>query len=136
MKGQVDRTNRETMQLCHEIQQSYINLCPHDIVLSLEDITFEFKTTRCLRLVEKEGNVLPNEYELVPVLSPPEYIGLNFTPEPGSRIIVSQLVAQYLKEHQETFKLGAVYAPDTGPRGAVRDDKGQIIGTKRLIKFL
>lgn len=63
-------------------------------------------------------------------------LGSIISQNPGSRVIVSQLVAVYLKEHQQEYKLRNVYAPDTEPNGVCRNDAGQIVGTKRLIKYI
>lgn len=118
---------------------SIINLCPHDIsVYTGDGEVIHFATLgahKALRLEEEAGRQYINE-EGIPESSPSTYVGLNYLPEPGSRVIVSQLVAVYLKEHQQEYKLRNVYAPDTGPNGVCRNDAGQIVGTKRLIKYV
>ena len=49
-------------------------------------------------------------------------------------------VAEYL--YQENFdentfiKCTNVFIPDSGPNSAVRDEQGQIIGVKRLMRFI
>jgi len=48
--------------------------------------------------------------------------------KPGVIYLVSSLIAQ--RAQREDF-----YAPDTGPKGAVRDPKGNIIGVKGLQQF-
>jgi hypothetical protein len=115
------------------------NLCPHGVDVYHGDEVIYFPAPRpdkVLRLEEKVGVEYINE-DGIPESTPSEYVGLlNYAPEPGSRIIVSQLVASYLRDHQGEYKLGNVYAPDTGPNGGKRNEGGQIIGTKRLIKYI
>lgn len=119
-------------------RESIMNLCPHDVNVHHGNEVIHFATfgaNKALRLEEKAGKEHINE-DGIPESTPSEYVGLNYVPEPGSRIIVSQLVASYLRDHQGEYKLGNVYAPDTGPNGAHRNEGGQITGTKRLIKYI
>jgi hypothetical protein len=119
-------------------RDTIMNLCPHDVNVYHGDDMIHFPTrgaNKALRLEEKAGVETMNE-DGIPESTPSEYVGLNYTPEPGSRIIVSQLVASYLRDHQGEYNLGNVYAPDTGPNGGKRNEGGQIIGTKRLIKYI
>jgi hypothetical protein len=74
--------------------------------------------------------------EYITVSSPPEYACLSHAV--SGDILVSQLVAQYLMDHPDVKKfhnIQSIYCPDTGPNGAVRNVKGEIIGTRRLIKY-
>jgi hypothetical protein len=50
-------------------------------------------------------------------------------PQKDTVYLVSQLVLQCLSGRPD------VLAPDTSPTGAIRDNKGQIIGVKALIKI-
>lgn len=74
--------------------------------------------------------------KLVPVMKPPEYFGVEWTPaepEAGSTVIISFLAAEILAK---TNPLGLrVLSLDTSPKSAVRDDAGQIIGVKRLLQW-
>lgn len=91
-----------------------------------EDDAFKWKFTA----LQTEGS------SSIPVTGPPVYIGVSHAV--NGNILVSQLVGQYLRDHPETKKdyaIGSVYVPDTGPGGVVRNDKGEIVGTKRLIKY-
>jgi hypothetical protein len=83
------------------------------------------------------GNLtLPNGLT-IPVCSPQKFKELEGlppyeSPEKCPDIIVSMLVGQKLQETGQWP--GAVFGPDTN-KGAVRSDKGQIIGTKCLIQY-
>ncbi len=49
-------------------------------------------------------------------------------------VLVSMPVGEFLARHPATYS-GPVYGPDTSPAGVIRDDKGQIKGTKRLVCY-
>jgi len=44
-------------------------------------------------------------------------------------------VGQTVHDNDEYHPPFEVFGPDTGPDHVVRDDKGQILGTKRFIKY-
>lgn len=48
--------------------------------------------------------------------------------------LVSLPVLLYIKEHYQSKTYEAFFAVDSGPEGAVRDGKGQIIGVTRLLQ--
>lgn len=62
----------------------------------------------------------------------PKYDRLN-VPPPDGPVIVSDLVARHLLE--TGFK-HAIYSPDTNPTVVVRNDKGAIVGTTRLVRHI
>jgi hypothetical protein len=72
----------------------------------------------------------------VPVIPPPRYVDVINLPNRNEHkhIVVSQLVAEYMSTHgyKEVF---VIYSPDTGPEAVVRGDRGEILGTRRLIKW-
>lgn len=120
------------------------NLCPHDIVIFANDGVTEIarvpvdQSARApLRLHELPTEAMKSveiDGILVPVCAAPRYGGLNYSPY-SPQIVVSQLVAQYIVDHPQDFGyIESVYVPDAGA-GAVRDLKGQIIGTKRLMRY-
>ena len=117
-----------------------VNLCPHDVVVYSNDkrIISTFKATgQTLRLKEETGKNLQNLGGTIPVVTPTKYIGLDGNYPTGDVILlVSQLVGEYILDNLTTIDVKGVYSPDTGPNGVVRDDKGQIIGTKRLKKYI
>ena len=51
-------------------------------------------------------------------------------PQPNTIFIVSSLVAQAVANERDD-----VVAPDTSPSGAVRDEKGNIVGVRRFQKW-
>ncbi len=119
-----------------------INLCPHDIVvydISGTNVIATFPhaetTSGPLRLIESPPQNLGfvNETK-VPVYNPSTYVSLSYEPYPFRSIIVSQLVAQFMKQ-SGMYSTVTVYTPDTGPSGVVRDAKGTIIGTKCLLRY-
>jgi len=118
------------------------NHTPHSIVLYNKDnvIAYTFPpSSPILRLMEKtppEAQMLMGDINIT-VSPPPEYACLSHVV--SGDILVSQLVAQYLVDHPEWRKfydIRSVYSPDTGPNGAVRNLKGEIVGTRRLIKYI
>ncbi len=44
------------------------------------------------------------------------------------------VVGQFLQANPELYP-GAVYVPDTGPEGVLKDADGKIFGTIRLVKY-
>lgn len=116
------------------------NHTPHSIVLYKDNVvvyTFPVSTS-ILRLVE----ITPPETQIlmgdtyITVSSPPYYARLSHAV--SGDILVSQVVAQHLMDNPDVKKynnIQSIYCPDTGPNGAVRNEKGEIIGTKRLIKY-
>lgn len=132
------------------VQQQHfpmINLTPHAIVVvnqqSGVETCFE-PSGRVARVTERWPEKFesdPDEPETVPIISAPIYTGIEM--DDGSelpvlkRLIVSLLVAQYMVAHANQFALiTAVYTPDTGPTGVIRDAAGRITGTRRLIRHL
>jgi hypothetical protein len=116
-----------------------VNYCPHDIHVYNEK-NEKIHTFKCkpvsIRLIETEGDVvetLRGDEGEISAKTPSMYMGLTRMPEERS-IICSQVVAQFLVEHRMSG-IDHCYVPDTGPKGSVRNEKGEIIGTKRLIKY-
>lgn len=73
----------------------------------------------------------------IPVVFQPKYTGLSHAVS-GS-IIVSMVVAQWLAPRPDVIQqlgITAIYSPDTGPQGVVRNERGEIVGTTRLVKYL
>ena len=122
-------------------QSYFVNLTPHDVHAYGE--TFESKKDD-LRLLPKDDTSydfqLPDSKKSVKVANPPNYIGVtpyNFHKRYNKKgLIMSKLVADYLIEHLDEYPGEyEIFCPDTNPGFVVRDDKGQIIGTKRFIRY-
>jgi hypothetical protein len=127
-----------------------INHTPHNIAIYKDNkIVYTFYSAcvtpdkpplRVLEVDNKQQDrkslALPNGAE-VPLEPPPVYSNLSHSVS-GS-ILVSQVVAQFitqwsylLQEHGITH----VYCPDTGPNSVVRNERGEIVGVKRLIQYI
>lgn len=123
-----------------------INCTPHDIVIYDEEkkkILYTFKSNKeyNIRLdvskQEKIKNITVNEVE-IPIWSNQNFVGV-IIEKNGEKIkldvcniyIVSSLVKQYYQSKNDCYNQ-YLFVPDTN-KGVVRDDKGNIIGTTRLL---
>lgn len=124
-----------------------INLTPHDIHVYVPWTVEGEGPYGPVRTFPRSGiecrcvGRTPKEYEPllgnVPVTAAPEYTDVEGFPEGesfGSDILVSLVVGQYLQLYPEEYP-GAVYGPDTGPTGGVRDKDGKILGTRHLVLY-
>ena len=117
----------------------YLNATPHEIQVA--GVKFPVSKT-VLRLKNEPSTVIGTlkfgPTTKVDVVGEPKYLGLepDTLPDPLPRvIIVSSLVGEYLAKHQEIFPGVTVVTPDTSPGFVIRDNDGQITGTKRLIGY-
>lgn len=116
------------------------NHTPHDIVLYKDGkvvitIPPSASTLRLTQTQTHETQVVMGNNSIT-IVSPPQYIGLSDTV--SGDILVSQLVAQWLMDHPDVckfHKIQSIYTPDTSPGGVVRNEKGEIVGTKKFIKY-
>lgn len=114
-----------------------VNLTPHNITIVMDsgkvDIPPSGTVVRVTTVDTPKGTVNIDGID-VPVIT------TTFTtvdglpdPQPDTIYLVSTIVLSQLKQ------LGIVrddlFAPDTSPTGAVRNDAGQIIGVKRLVSM-
>ena len=105
-----------------------INLTPHDINIVTDSKTIIIeKSGKVVRVLEKceETTAIDN----IPVVIK-KYTEIVDLPEPTKDVIylVSIIVLQQIKGRKDC------YTPDTGPDSVIRNESGQIIGVKRLIK--
>lgn len=116
-----------------------VNHTPHGINVYTEDGTYAFyfpAQQPCIRLDTAPVEPCAPISGGIATIAPPRYTGLLPASGFGPDIIVSQLVATYLMDHPEVApQVKTIYCPDTGPAGAVRNDKGEITGTKRLVRY-
>jgi len=129
-----------------ESLQTLVNLTPHDIVV------YDREGKTVLRRYERSGHTCsvvekdPAEetggsvkiIEGMQVLRPRVQTGLSYAPEDcRPDVIVSQITAQYIVSNWTWFRkyFGSVFTPATDMTYSVRDDRGQIIGTKALIQY-
>lgn len=107
-----------------------VNLTPHDVKVFSEDgetVLAEYPATGESVRVETKTEIVGN-VNGVPVSTQKygDVIGLP-KQKPNTVYLVSLVV-------QMAVKSDDLLSPDTSPKGAVRDNQGRIIGTKRLVK--
>ena len=117
------------------IEMNLVNMTPHDVNIVDEDGVL-------IRRYEKSGVYVraktPSQAVLgslgrVPVVAPADFTNAEISNLPNSNvpIIVSILAAPGAAK----VYAGSVFTPDTGPASVVRDDKGHIVGVRRLIRY-
>jgi len=70
------------------------------------------------------------------VFSPAEFEGVDFMDfeahvTKDTPIVLSRFVAQYLRDINFIWP-GGIYNPDSGPKSAIRDEGGNLVGVERL----
>lgn len=109
-----------------------INLTPHEISIISEsgEVVRRYPASGQIARAASTTEII-GELDGVPVARQQfgEVSGLP-DPEPGTVYLVSLVVGQAMKGQRDDL-----YGPDTSPDGAVRDDDGRIIGTRRLVKY-
>lgn len=109
-----------------------INLTPHDVVI-VNDNGEEIKRYPASGNVARVNtqSELIGEVDGIQVVRT-KYGDVDGLPDkqPDTVYLVSLVVAQALRGSRTD-----VYVPDTGPGSVVRDDKGQIIGVRRLMQI-
>lgn len=104
-----------------------VNLTPHAITIMAEETLVIPPTTPSARVRQTYEEASP--VNGIPVVR--SVMGeVENLPEPvdGTIYVVSAIVAQQCRHRPD------VYAPDTGA-GAVRDEKGMIVGVKGLVQY-
>ena len=121
------------------MQGRLTNLTPHDISFYKDNkVLFTIPSSGSLRLVEQWGTESFDKDMRLPIVRAPEYIGVS---DPSvlhkyKYIIVSMPVAQFIRDECLALHPGLhVFCPDTGPQGGVRNEKGRIVGTTRLVHY-
>jgi len=109
-----------------------VNLTPHDVVI-VNDNSEEIKRYPASGQVARVNTQAEpiGEVDGIQVVRT-KYGDVDGLPDkqPDTVYLVSLVVAQALRGSRTD-----VYVPDTGPGSVVRDDKGQIIGVKRLMQL-
>lgn len=109
-----------------------VNLTPHDVVI-VNDNGEEIKRYPASGRVARVNtqSELIGEVDGIQVVRT-KYGDVDGLPDKKTDTVylVSLVVAQALRGSRTD-----VYVPDTGPGSVVRDDKGQIIGVKRLMRL-
>jgi hypothetical protein len=136
---QREKRKREAEQLGPRLAYA-TNFMPHELVVYSADGARELfrapASGNVARLTDMEPDLTYALVEGMEVLvrrGPPLFTALSFGE--GVRcegpVIVSDLVARYMTDNCRF--LHAIWAPDTNPRSVVRNDAGQIVGTKCMI---
>jgi len=131
-----------------------VNLTPHALSFYSDDgarVILTVPPAPCgpLRLLDdatkdrRLGPVLAGEYGAFPAVEAPAFTGIAPAPladllDAHARLIlVSMPVGQYLRDHPLLVPSHvAVFGPDSGPDGAVRDASGVILGCKRVVRYV
>ena len=119
-----------------------VNLTPHDINICVDghtSPTYVVPRSGVVARLNSEQTQI-GDFNGIPLYSPQKFTGVSgvVMGEYGPPIIVSALVGEFMAKEIESKGLTrrTIYSPDTSPNGSVRDDKGRIIGTKRLICYM
>jgi hypothetical protein len=118
----------------------WLNLTPHDIVVvdDEKNILKTFpKSGRDVRLATSPQTDMPFQTLGVPVVTRQTFTSLIWPSDDMPRkswLLVSMPVGEFLATHPEQCEHW-VFGPDTGPAAVVRDQRGQIVGTKRLVFY-
>ena len=116
------------------------NLTPHDIHLCDDDGQVRLTVPASGHVVrvgskpQKVVETLKTPDGDIPVVFPPSYTRCEGLPveAKGHDLIVSWLCGDQLLKEQPDYP-HRVLNPDTGPDSVVRDDKGRIVGVRRLV---
>jgi len=123
-----------------------LNLTPHDITLldANSNLIVNFpRSGQSIRLVSApQDQLLDVQLDgSVPVVNAQKWIGIDESVEIDddvTHLLVSMPVGYYLgNETLDSGKYGRywILGSDAGPQGAVRNEAGQIIGTRRLVFY-
>lgn len=116
------------------------NLTPHNIVILADNGTriVYHKADTVARLVSRRQEQIGHLDDGCPVFTPQEFVAIDpKTPNLSKEecgVIVSMPVGEWLRQNGWGV-WGEVYCADTGPNGVVRDANGNIVGTKRLVRY-
>jgi hypothetical protein len=119
------------------------NLTPHNIIVQPTGsgpTIFYARSDIVARLNTKEQGFVKTLEDGSPVYTPQIFTSV-FPRRPQLTneqigVIVSMPVAEWIKKKKGAKWAGNVYCADTGPEGVLRDERGVIIGTKRLVQYV
>ena len=115
-----------------ESYDQFINLTPHDIVISDDKYKLTVITSGFIARIEMEENFVTEEKGFPVIKREIKGItGLPYQLYTDMVYIVSSMVLGALKDNPD-YSDYTFYAPDTG-NTAIRDDKGHIIAVTRLV---
>ncbi len=108
-----------------------VNLTPHEVNINGVAVPPSGTVARVATVQRDVGTVVFGETTIPVVQNTYGAVEGLPGPEPGTVYLVSSLVLGAL-EAQGIYRED-VFAPDTGPQGAIRGPDGQIRGVKRLV---
>ncbi len=110
-----------------------LNRTPHDVVVFAGHTSHIFPASgivaRATSLPQEPVAPFAHEGVEIPCVTPPNFGGAEGI-DGEEPILVSALVAPIAAK----LRTG-VFSPDTGPGSVVRNDQGQILGVRRLIRW-
>lgn len=121
-----------------------LNLTPHHIVIYPDEpgakaVLYE-KSGIVARLDSTEQTRITTLADGCPVFTPQLFTGLVPSSLDGREgVIVSMVVGEYLSTYGiplDWKNVIQVYVADTSPQGAVRNENGAIIGSRRLVQYV
>jgi len=108
-----------------------VNLTPHEVNINGLVVPPSGMVARVATIQRDAGTLVFGETTIPVVHNTYGAVEGLPEPEPGTAYLVSALVLSAL-EAQGIYR-DDVFAPDTGPQGAIRGPDGQIRGVKRLV---
>jgi hypothetical protein len=120
-----------------------LNLTPHDVHVLNDDgstlLTYP-KSGQQVRLISKPQIPVDCDLEQVPVVSAQSWsnVDQSIKIDPNvTHLLVSMPVGEFLARSpiSNQYWNYTIIGPDTGPQGAVRDQTGRIVGTRRLVLY-
>lgn len=121
------------------------NLTAHDIIIEPDDAAAKVLIYKKSGMVVRLRADNPQKFIMAldngcPVFEPQAFsrIDPDVLPDTTTDVLVPMVVAQWLCERgiPDGWKLvQAIYVPDTGPDGVVRNEYGAIVGVRRLVRF-
>ena len=118
-----------------------LNLTPHTINLLIGDNVITIESSGKAQLVKPRAQseqMIEVQGHALPAVSPPDYETVEFgaeIPSDCEGVIVSAMVGEWVKRNLKSAPC-PVYSPDSSPAGAVRNEKGHVIGVKRLVRWM
>lgn len=116
---------------------TFRNLTPHALTIVYPDQSnlIVIPSTGMARLISLEQKEIET-ISGIQVVGPQNFISVEGLGDTlgDTPILVSMPVGEYLARNP-AFYNGPVYGPDTSPIGVVRNEKGEITGTKRLVRY-
>ena len=140
LPSQIDAAQMKDLSL-------FVNATPHPIKLYVGDKevatipVWEKGTIRLGVIPSAKIGAVSVEGGSIPIYPAAQFSGLEGPLEHalGKNVLVSMPVGQWIQQNKDLDGrlIGVrVFGPDSGPQGRVSDAKGNIIGTKALVRYL